>query len=147
MFAALASRVPAAATALFTSALAQSDDAAAAAGLSTFISLALAVVMLAAMWVTYQKAGQPGWACIIPIYNLVVLMRIVGRPWWWLLLMLVPFVNFVILIVVYLDLARVFGRSAAFGIGLILLAPIFFLILAFGGSKYVGTGRPVAQAA
>jgi len=116
-----------------------SDSAAIFAGLvGTLIWLAVAVVYIAAYWTIFTKAGKPGWAAIIPIFNYYVLLRIVGRPAWWLILMLIPFVNLIIFIIIMLDLARSFGRSTLFGIGLILLAPIFFLILAFGSSRYVG---------
>jgi hypothetical protein len=102
------------------------------------IYLAIIVVFLAAQWILYQKAGQPGWAVLIPIYNVIVLLRIVGRPWWWLLLMLIPLVNFVVLIMIMLDLAKSFGKGSGFAIGLIFLAPIFILILSFGSARYVG---------
>jgi hypothetical protein len=99
------------------------------------------VLMVVALWKVFTKAGQPGWAAIIPIYNNLVLLRIIGRPWWWLLLLIVPFVNIVIYIIIMLDLAKSFGRGVGFGIGLIIFLDIWLLILAFGGSKYLG---PVA---
>jgi hypothetical protein len=100
--------------------------------------LAFTVLMIAACWKIFTKAGQPGWACIIPIYNLYVLCKIVGRPWWWILLMLIPFVNFIILIILYIDLAKSFGKGVGFGIGLLLLSVIFFPILGFGSAQYQG---------
>ena len=84
--------------------------------------LAFTILMIAAWWKIFTKAGQPGWACIIPIYNLYVWCKIVGRPWWWILLMLIPFVNFIILII----------------LGLLLLPIIFFPILGFGSAQYQG---------
>jgi hypothetical protein len=103
--------------------------------------LLLFVVQVVALWKVFTKAGQPGWAAIIPIYNTLVLLRVVGRPWWWLLLLLVPFLNIVIYVIVMLNLAKSFGRGVGFGIGLIFFPIIWFLILGFGGSQYVG---PVA---
>ena len=100
--------------------------------------LAFTILMIAAWWKIFTKAGQPGWACIIPIYNLYVWCKIVGRPWWWILLMLIPFVNFVILIILIIDLAKSFGKGVGFGIGLLLLAVIFFPILGFGSAQYQG---------
>ena len=94
--------------------------------------------MIAAWWKIFTKAGQPGWACIIPIYNLYVWCKIVGRPWWWILLMLIPLVNFIILIILFIDLAKSFGKGVGFGIGLILLPIIFFPILGFGSAQYQG---------
>jgi hypothetical protein len=100
--------------------------------------LALVVLFIASAWKVFAKAGQPGWAAIIPIYNIVVLLQIVGRPIWWLLLFCIPLVNFVIAILVYVDLAKSFGQSTGFAIGLLLLAPIFWPILGFGGARYIG---------
>ena len=100
--------------------------------------LAFTILILAAWWKIFTKAGQPGWACIIPIYNLYVWCKIVGRPWWWLLLMLIPFVNFIIAIILLIDLAKSFGKGVGFGIGLLLLPVIFFPILGFGSAQYQG---------
>ena len=99
---------------------------------------AFTILMIAAWWKIFTKAGQPGWACIIPIYNLYVWCKIVGRPWWWILLMLIPFVNFIILIILIIDLAKSFGKGVGFGIGLFLLPIIFFPILGFGSAQYQG---------
>jgi uncharacterized membrane protein YhaH (DUF805 family) len=100
--------------------------------------LAFTILMIAAWWKIFTKAGQPGWACIIPIYNLYVWCKTVGRPWWWILLMLIPFVNFIILIILIIDLAKSFGKGVGFGIGLLLLPIIFFPILGFGSAQYQG---------
>jgi hypothetical protein len=100
------------------------------------------VLVVIGFWKVFTKAGQPGWAAIIPIYNTLVLLRIIGRPWWWLLLWLfVPIVAWVIYIIMMLNLAKSFGRGVGFGIGLILFPAIWGLILGFGSSQYVG---PVA---
>ena len=101
--------------------------------------LALVIVSIAGIWRTYQKANQPGWAAIIPIYNVVVLLRIVGRPLWWIVLLFIPLVNIVVLILVAIDLAKAFGKSGAFAAGLIFLSPIFYCILGFGSARYRGT--------
>ena len=90
------------------------------------VSLALGILGIVAMWMIYQKAGQPGWAAIIPIYNVIVLLRVAGRPWWWLLLLLIPLVNIVVAVVVMLDLAKAFGHGTGFGLGLIFLSIIFY---------------------
>lgn len=120
-----------------------------AAGLfsSVFLIVVLAVVVLviASMWKTFTKAGQPGWAAIIPIYNLVVLLKIAGKPVWWLILFLVPFVNIVMSFIVFISLAKSFGKGAGFGVGLVLLGFIFFPILGFGDARYQGplSGAPM----
>jgi len=106
--------------------------------LAGIIALVLVVVVLAAFWQVFTKAGEPGWAILIPIYNLIVLLKIVGRPWWWLILFLIPIVNFIIGILVNIDLAKSFGKGIGFAIGLILLPPIFILILGFGDARYQG---------
>ncbi|MCO4291927.1 DUF5684 domain-containing protein [Solitalea sp. MAHUQ-68] len=109
-----------------------------------FIIAYLAILLLGIIigWKIFVKAGKPGWASIIPIYNVIVLLEIVGRPTWWVILLFVPFVNFVILIIGCLDLAKSFGKSTAFGIGLFFLNLIFAAILAFGDATYQG---PSAQ--
>ncbi len=106
--------------------------------LTSIFSFIVAVVSLVAMWKVFVKAGKPGWAVLIPIYNVYVLLEIVGRPWWWLLLMLIPLVNFVIAIILMIDLAKSFGKGAGFGVGLFFLNFIFMLILAFGDAQYAG---------
>jgi hypothetical protein len=105
----------------------------------SLVGLIVAVVAIIASWKIYSKAGKPGWAAIIPIYNMYVMLQIVGRPGWWILLFFVPLVNMVISILLAIDLARSFGKSDAFGIiGLWLFGFIGYLMLAFGSAKYVG---------
>ncbi|PIE03779.1 MAG: signal peptidase I [Acidobacteria bacterium] len=100
--------------------------------------LVIFIVMIASMWKIYTKAGKPGWAAIIPIYNLIVLLEIVDKPLWWFILFLIPFVNFIVMILVCLELAKKFGKGAGFAIGLLLLGIIFFPILGFGSARYQG---------
>src|SRR6202012_230615 len=96
------------------------------------ICLALAILCLVAMWKVFEKAGEEGWKCIIPIYNLIVLLKIVGKPWWWLLLMCIPLVNYVFLVWAYNMLSKSFGKDEGFTVGLIFLGFIFLPILGFG---------------
>lgn len=100
--------------------------------------LIIAVVVIIGMWKVFTKAGQPGWMSIIPFLNFYILCKIVGRPGWWLILMLIPFVNFIIWIVVSLDLAKTFGKGAGFGIGIALLSFIFIPVLGFSDAQYQG---------
>ena len=100
------------------------------------IQLAIVAVVIVAMWKVFVKAGQPGWASIVPVYNLYIMVTIAGREWWWFLLMLVPFVNIVIGAIVSIDIARKFGKQTGFGIGLFLLPFIFYPILAFSQDQY-----------
>jgi hypothetical protein len=108
--------------------------------------LVVVVFLLASLWKVFTKAGQPGWAAIVPIYNFVVLMKIVGRPWWWILLLLIPIVNIIVLFIVYIDLAKSFGKSTAFGVGLALLGIVFLPILAWGSATYRGPAAATASA-
>jgi hypothetical protein len=97
------------------------------------------LIVVAGLWKVFIKAGEPGWAAIIPIYNYYVILKIVERPWWWLLLLLVPIVNLIVSIIVAIDLAKSFGKDAAYGIILLwLLNAIGYLILGFGDAEYQG---------
>jgi hypothetical protein len=107
-------------------------------GIVFLIWLAVLLVLIISTWKLFTKAGQPGWASIIPTYNIIVLLQIVGKPAWWIVLLFIPFVNFIIGILLCISLAKSFGKEAGFGIGLAFLGIIFFPILAFGDSKYVG---------
>jgi hypothetical protein len=102
------------------------------------IYVAILGLVLASMWAVFVKAGKPGWAALIPIYNLIVLLEIVGKPWWWLLLMVIPLVNVVFAIWTYNLLSKSFGKSEGFTVGLLLLSFIFLPILAFGDAQYQG---------
>jgi hypothetical protein len=119
----------------------QSDSGGGASAVILVIYLAFFVAFFAGLWVTFAKAGKPGWASIIPIYNMIVLLEIAGKPLWWLLLFFIPFVNFVIAILVQLDVAKNFGKGAGFGLGLAFLPFIFYPILGFGDAQYQGAAR------
>ena len=107
------------------------------AGIGIFY-LAILVVLIVAIWKVFEKAGKPGWAAIIPIYNLIVLLEIVGKPAWWVILMIIPLVNIVVLIIVYDRLAKSFGQGIGFTVGLILLSIVFLPLLGFGNYSYKG---------
>jgi hypothetical protein len=107
--------------------------------LFTWIDWALVVVYVVGFWKTFTKAGRPGWGAIIPIYNVILLLEIAERPLWWIVLLLIPFVNIVVIIMVSIDVAKNFGKSSAFGIGLTFLGFIFYPILGFGDAKYQGS--------
>jgi uncharacterized protein DUF5684 len=107
---------------------------------SALIWLGLTVALVIAQWRIFAKAGVPGWACLIPVYNVVKLLHITGRSGWWLLGLCVPFLNVFVLIRTMFDLAGAFGRGVGFGFGLLLLGPIFVPILGFGGARYIGRG-------
>lgn len=120
------------------------QGAAAVAGAATGVlifQLAILAFFIVVMWKIFTKAGQPGWAAIIPIYNAYILLKIAGKPGWWLLLFFIPIVNLVIAIIVSIALAQSFGKGTGFGIGLFLLGFIFGPILAFGSAQYVGAPK------
>lgn len=104
----------------------------------TLVYIVVIVFYLYCMWRIFAKAGKPGWAAIIPIYNVLVELEIVGRPWYWLLLMFIPVVDIVLAIIVLFRMAKVFGHSVGFGFGLLFLSFIFLPILAFDQSTYLG---------
>jgi hypothetical protein len=100
------------------------------------VCVVVAVFEIASMWRMFEKAGKPGWAAIIPIYNAIVIIQIAGKPAWWFLLYLIPIVNIVIAVIVMLNLARSFGKGTGFALGLIFLSGIFIPILAWGDAHY-----------
>lgn len=96
------------------------------------------VITIIGQWKVYEKAGKPGWACIIPIYNVIVLLEIVGKPIWWIFLFLIPCVNIIFLVWTMNLVSKSFGQSEGFTVGLLLLGFVFWPILGFGDSKYLG---------
>lgn len=127
-------------TTYYTTTSVDTEALGAAMGVASVFALILVVIMIVANWKIFTKAGKPGWASIVPFYNMYTLFEVAGMNGWMFLLLLVPIVNIVMAIMVYINLAKAFGQSGAFAVGLILLNPIFSLILAFGKAQYVGTG-------
>jgi hypothetical protein len=118
-----------------------------ASGFMMLIFLALAVAAIAGFWKVFVKAGHPGWACIVPIYNIYILTQIAGRPAWWIVLFLIPLVNIVAMALLAIDVAKAFGQSAVFGIVMLfLLSGIGYLMLGFGNYQYVGNRAAAASA-
>ena len=108
------------------------------------VFVVIGIVTLIGMWKVFTKAGQPGWAVLIPIYNIIVLLRIAGLPWYWVfapfvaIIPILGWIAFMVWIVwVHHRISTRFGQGVGFTIGLTLLGPIFWLILGFGSSKYV----------
>jgi len=117
----------------------QMQETYAAQGMSSIVLicwLAVVVLLIASMWEVFTKAGKPGWAAIIPIYNLIVILQIAGKPIWWFFLLLIPLVNLVVGIMTYVAFAKNFGKGVGFALGLIFLGFIFFPILAWGSAQY-----------
>ena len=126
--------------------LAQDDGAAAAAAgvgiVMVLVYLAVIILIIVGLWKIFEKAGKPGWAAIVPVYNVIVLLEIVGKPIWWLLLLFVPCVGIVIAIMMYIELAKCFGKDTAYGLGLAFLGPIFIPMLGFGSAQYKAPPPP-----
>lgn len=102
------------------------------------VYIGIIVLVIAGFWKTFVKAGKPGWAAIVPIYNIIVLLEIAGRPLWWIVLFLIPLVSLIALIIVSIDIAKSFGKGVGFGLGLGFLSFIFYPILGFGSAQYQG---------
>lgn len=103
-----------------------------------FVLLAVGILMIAAQWKLYKKAGEHGWAALIPFYNQYVLVKITWGNGWLFFLYLVPIGNFIFAIATNIKLARVFGKSGGYAVGLIFLSFIFLPMLAFGSTQYLG---------
>jgi len=87
----------------------------------------------------FEKAGEPGWAGIIPIYNLYVLVKISGNAWWWFILFFIPLINFLATLKIGIDVAGKFNRGILFGLGLTFISFIFYPLLGFGDYQYQDT--------
>jgi hypothetical protein len=120
----------------------------AAVGVSIGIVVYVAVLAfeIAALWLVFAKADRPGWAAIIPFYNYYTILKVVGRPGWWLIIFFIPIINFVVWIIVSIDMAKSFARGTAFAVGLIFLPFIFIPILGFGPAHYVEPAAGGARA-
>lgn len=106
--------------------------------ISLVIQLGILAVVIAGLWKLFAKAGQPGWAAIVPIYNTYVMTQIVGRPILWFILTFVPCINIVAMILIMIDLAKSFGKSTGYAIGMIILPFIFIPMLGFSDAQYGG---------
>lgn len=106
------------------------------AGFLSLVGLPFVIFVFVGVWKAFAKAGEPGWAAWVPVYNVYVVCRIAGRPSRWLLLLLIPVVNAVIALTLGVDVARRFGKSAGFGIGLVVLPAIFWPILGFDRATF-----------
>jgi hypothetical protein len=104
----------------------------------TVFSLWLMGLMICSMMGVFIKAGKPWWAALIPIYNMVVMLEIVGRPVWWVLLMFIPLANLVVMFIVVHDLSKAFGKDISYTLGMIFLGIVFYPMLAFGSARYQG---------
>lgn len=102
------------------------------------VTIVTLLILLISRWKIFTKANQPGWAVLVPIYNTLVFLKVIGKPWWWLIMFVIPFVNLIFLIWALNMLSKSFGKGTGFTVGLVLLPLIFYAILGFGSAKYLG---------
>ena len=114
----------------------------AAMGALAFVYFAVILLILVSMWKIFVKAGKPGWAAIVPIYNMIVLLEIVNKPIWWFIMFFIPLVNLIFIIMTYNELSKSFGQGVGTTVLLILLPFVGFPMLAFGDAQYT---RPVSS--
>jgi len=107
-------------------------------GFGTLLFVGITLLVIAGVWRTFTKAGKPGWACLVPIYNVIVMLQIAGRPAWWFLLLFVPIINIAVAFVILFDFAKAFGKGVGFAMGLFFLGFIFYPVLGFGEARYMG---------
>jgi uncharacterized protein DUF5684 len=107
-------------------------------GTFLFCFAAVFILMIASQWRLNVKAGKPGWACLVPFYNMIVYLQIAGKPTWWILLYFVPLVNIVVSVMSVLAFAGKFGKGTGFALGIVFLPFVFLPILAFGDDPYIG---------
>ncbi len=100
------------------------------------LGLAFTVFLIAGIWKMFEKADQPGWGILVPIYNLFLIVRVAGLPGWMFLLLLIPVLNFVAIVIVSLELGKRFSKGVGFTIGLIFLPAVFYALLGFGSDVY-----------
>jgi hypothetical protein len=107
------------------------------------VYIAILVFMIVSWWILFKKAGQPGWAILIPIYNFLIILRVASRPWWWVFAILLPIIPIVgallllvVMIFVFHGISKNFGQGAGFTVGLVLLSVVFVPILAFGDYQW-----------
>ena len=104
--------------------------------LAIVLWLSIVAFVIVSHWKVFEKAGQPGWSFLIPIYNILILLKIANKPWWWIFMLLIPIVNIVFAILIFHRVSLSFGKGAGFTVGLIFLSIIFWGILAFDKSEY-----------
>ena len=116
-------------------------------GIYMLVVLAISIVSVIALWKLFEKAHKPGWASIVPIYNYVILLEVIGRPMWWLAMMFIPIVNIVFMFLIFIDLAKSFGKDTTYGVLLVLFSPVTLPMLAFSKhTTYTGPAGPERHA-
>ena len=107
-------------------------------GSAILLAIATTILQIAGLWAVFEKAGKPGWAAIIPVYNLIVMAEVAKKEVWYGVLVLVPIVGIAFYIILVIEVAKLFGKDAMYAMGLIFLPPIFWPMLGFGQARYLG---------
>ncbi len=105
--------------------------------MGVILYIAIFVLVYASVWKVFEKAGKPGWAGLVPIYNFIVMLEIAKKPLWWVALLFIPFANIVVGVLIMMNIAKSFGKGTGFAIGMILLPFVFWPMLGFGDAQYV----------
>lgn len=100
------------------------------------LTLIITILVIVGLWMMFTKAGKPGWYSLIPILNVVALIDIAGKPWWWIFGFFIPFVNVVVIVLILHGISRGFGQDWLFTVGMIFLTPIMYMVLGFGNYQY-----------
>lgn len=123
------------------------DSESSSAAIIGLIQFSVGILSIIALWKVFTKANKPGWAAIIPFYNVYTLLKVAGKPGWWILLFFIPFVNIYAYFSMSVGIAKVFNRSTMFGIFVLgFLQFIGYMILGFGGSTYTPGTLPGSKA-
>lgn len=101
----------------------------------SLLQIAVIIGVVASIWKVFEKAGQPGWSVLVPFYNMYIMLKVAGRPGWWLILILIPLVNLILLVIPF-DIANKFGKGIGYGLGLFFIPFVFYPILGFGDARY-----------
>lgn len=107
----------------------------------TSMIIGLSILLAVGTWYMFEKAGKPGWAMIVPIYNLIVMCEIAKKPTWWVAMFLIPIANIIFLIMMLDGISKSFGKDSGFTVGLVFLRQIFFAILGYGDAVYDGVPK------
>ena len=101
-----------------------------------------------ALFGIFKKAGEPTWQAFVPIWNTIVLLKVAGKPLWWIVLLIIPIVNIVVLVLLYQGLSTAFGHGTGFTVGLFFLPIIFLYVLGYDSNAYRGANvaAPVGYA-
>ncbi|WP_394248841.1 DUF5684 domain-containing protein [Arthrobacter pityocampae] len=123
---------------------------AAGAAIGGLLGLVIALLITGfALRGMFKKAGEPGWAAFVPLYNIIVLLRISGLSPWLVLLSFIPIANVVLFVLLAINLAKVFGKGAGTAILIFFFAVIMYFVLSYGSARYLGreaARHPLGQA-